>query len=215
MIMNKYIIWSLCVFGLHLGSQAQGQKDPAALVILEAMSQKYKAYPSFEAEFTNSLINPDKSKEDISGKITVKGEMYRIDLGEQEVMNDGVNLWTYLKEVNEVNVTEYYPEDQQISPANIFTIYEEGYKYVYVEEQEGGKIHIIDLEPESKGRDIYKIRMTITEDQELKSFELFERSGVKYLYSINSFRGDKNIEDDFFQFSEADYPGVEIIDFRN
>ncbi len=215
MIMNKYIIWPLCVFGLHLGSNAQEQKDPAALTILEGMSKKYKAYPSFEAEFTNSLINPDKSKEEISGKITVKGEMYKLDLGEQEVINDGENLWTYLKEVNEVNITEYYPQDQEISLSNIFTIYEDGYKYVYVEESTRGKTHIIDLEPESKGKDIYKIRMEITENRELRSFTLFERSGVRYLYSIDSFDGEKSIGDSLFQFNEADYPGVEVIDFRN
>ncbi len=212
--MKKYIIWSVCLLGFSLTSQAQGQKDPAALTILEAMSKRYKAYPSFEADFTNSLINPDKSKEDISGKVTVKGEMYKLDLGEQEVINDGENLWTYLKEVNEVNVTEYYPEDQEISLQNIFTIYEEGYKYVYVEEREGG-YHIIDLEPEAKGRDIYKIRMEIASNSELKSFTMFERSGVKYRYTINNFNGDKTYSDSFFQFNESDYPGVEVIDFRN
>ena len=198
-----------------LNAFSQGQKDPAALAILEEMSQKYEAYASFEVEFTNSLINPDNSKEDISGKITVKGDKYKMDLGDQEVLNDGENLWTYLKEVNEVNVTDYYPEDQEISPSNIFSIYEDGYKYVYVEEQDGGNTHVIDLEPEAQGKEIYKIRMVISSENELKSFTLFERSGVKYEYSIDAFNGDLNIGDSFFTWNEADYPGVEVIDFRN
>lgn len=215
MIMNRYIIGVLCVLGLNFSVTAQGQKDPAALTILESMSVKYKAYASFQAEFTNSLINPDKSKEDITGKITVMGDKYKLELGDQEVINDGKNVWTYLREVNEVNVTDYFPEDQEISPSNIFNIYKEGYKYVYVEERDGGNLHIIDLEPEAKGKDIYKIRMAIAEDKELKSFTLFERSGVKYMYSINNMVVDKGIGDDFFNFDEADYPGVEVIDFRN
>ena len=213
--MNRYILSVLCLLGLSVICFAQGQKDPAALTILEGMSQKYTSYASFEAQFTNTLINPDKTTEDLSGKITVKGDMYKLELGDQEVINDGENIWTYLREVNEVNVTEYYPEDQEFTLSNIFTIYEEGYKYVYVEERDGGNIHIIDLEPEAKGRDIYKIRMEIDDNSELKSFTLFERSGVKYKYAIDNFNAETNIGDSFFEWDEADYPGVEVIDFRN
>ena len=82
--MNRYILSFSCLLLLHLTGFAQGQKDPAALTILEEMSKRYRAYSSFEAEFTNTLINPDKSTEDISGKITVKDDMYKLDLGEQD-----------------------------------------------------------------------------------------------------------------------------------
>ena len=212
-IMRYSLLLILAVAVAHLGL-SQGQKDPSALTILEAMSAKYKSYPSFEASFIHSLVDPDGSKEDFTGTVTVKGDKYKLDVGGQEITNDGKTVWTYLEEVNEVSVSDYYPEDEEISLSNIFSIYEDGYKYVYVEEKDSGKTHVIDLEPEASGKDIYKIRMEIASNNDLRSFTLFERSGVKYLYAIDKFNGNINITDSFFVWDENKYPGVEVIDFR-
>ena len=146
----------------------------------------------------------------------MKGDKYKLDLGGQQITNDGETVWTYLEDVNEVNVSDYYPEDEEITLSNIFTIYENGYKYVYVEEKDNGQVHVIDLEPEASGKDVYKIRMEIANrNNDLKSFTLYERSGVKYLYAIDQFNGDTNVTDSFFVWDEKNYPGVEVIDFRN
>lgn len=195
-----------------MGAFSQGQKDPAALEILQNLSNKYKSYPSFEAEFVYSLVNPDNTKEDITGKVVVKGDNYKLDLGEQVIINNGETVWTHLKDVNEVNISDFYPEDQEISVSNIFTIYEEGYKYVYVENKDGADV--VDLEPEEKGKDIYKIRMEIKSNSELKSFTMHERSGVKYVYTIKEFKADAGVQDSYFSFDEENFDG-DIIDFRN
>ncbi|MDA0196522.1 MAG: outer membrane lipoprotein carrier protein LolA [Bacteroidetes bacterium] len=206
------MIWG---FLLSIGAVAQGQKDPAALTILEALSAKYKAYGSFKAEFVYSLINPDNTKEEISGTMTVKGDKYKLDIGDQVVINDGKTVWTLLKDVNELNISDFYPEDQEISVSTIFTIYENGYKYVYVESRDNGAVDVIDLEPEKGGREIYKIRMLIgSKESDLKSFLMYERSGVKYEYSIKGFNENANVNDAFFGFDEDKFDG-DIIDFRN
>jgi len=206
------IIWG---FLLSFGVVAQGQKDPATLAILEALSAKYKAYNAFHADFVYSLINPDDTKEEISGSVTVKGDKYMLDLGDQVVINDGKTEWRHLKDVNELNISDFYPEDQEISVSNIFTIYESGYKYVYVESRDGDTVDVIDLEPEKGGSDIYKIRMLIgSKKRELQSFLMYERSGIKYEYSISGFNENANLNDSFFGFDEDEFDG-DIIDFRN
>lgn len=211
----KYLLSTILFATCVVTGFSQGQKDPAALTILESMSQKYESYPSFSADFTYTLINPDKSKEDITGAMTVKGEKYKLDLGDQEITNNGDTIWTYLKDVNEVNITLYYPEEQEITLSSIWSIYEDGYKYVYVEARDGGKTHVIDLEPEDSGKDIYKIRMEITDENRLLSFMLYERSGVQYLYTINNFDEKVNAQDDYFAWDKKAHPDVDVIDFTN
>ncbi len=56
------------------------QYDPKALEILEAMGKKYKAITSFEAQLTSNLTNESAGvKDEFKGKITVKGDKYRVE----------------------------------------------------------------------------------------------------------------------------------------
>ena len=87
------------------------QYDPKALEILEAMSKKYKSIPAFEANITCNLSNDvDKVNDEFKGKITVKGDKFRMVLPEQEVINNGATIWTYLPEAKEVNIDNYDPK---------------------------------------------------------------------------------------------------------
>jgi len=47
----------------------------------------------------------------------------------------------------------------------------------------------------------------------LKSFTVFEGTGNKYIYTIESFEA-VNLSDDYFTFDTSKYPNVEVIDFR-
>src|SRR5579859_7711024 len=87
---------------------AMAQYDPKALEILEAMGKKYKAIPTFEVNFTQTLTNESAGvKEEVKGKITVKGDKYRLELAEQQVYNNGTTIWTYLPASKEVNVDNF------------------------------------------------------------------------------------------------------------
>ena len=54
---------------------ASAQYDAHALETLEAMSKKYRAFTSFEANITSSMTNEVEGiKEEFKGKITEKGD---------------------------------------------------------------------------------------------------------------------------------------------
>ena len=96
------------------------QKDPKALEILDAMSDKYQNTTAFRANLVYKLENPqERLNETFKGEITVMGNMYRLKIGEQEIINNGETIWTYLREVNEVNIDNYYPEDDPMAPSKI------------------------------------------------------------------------------------------------
>src|SRR3954468_24983396 len=112
------------------------QYDPKALEILDAMSKKYKAIPAFEANIAYTLTNEtEKINEEFKGKITVKGDKFRLALPEQEVINNGVTVWTYLPDAKEVNIDNYDATSDDVSPSKFYTIYKKGFKYLYLEEK--------------------------------------------------------------------------------
>ena len=203
---------------LLLHTTMWAQRDPKALEVLDAMSEKYQNIDAFSAKLVYKLENPsERLNETFRGEILVMGDMYRLKIGEQEIINNGTTIWTYLREVNEVNVDNYYPEDDPMAPARIYTIYREGYKYAYVEQkkQKGSLVEVIDLEPENKDEPFYKIRLTISKDDNtLLNYKVFDKNGNRYLWSVSDFDPNLKLTASHFEFNARDYKDVEIIDLR-
>jgi len=199
-------------------STVWAQRDPKALEVLDAMSEKYQNVGGFKAKLVYKLENPtERLNETFRGEITVLGDKYRLKIGEQEIINNGSTIWTYLREVNEVNVDNYYPEDDPMAPAKIYTIYREGYKYTFVEEtkQKGRIVQVVDLEPENKDEPFYKIRLTIDkEDKTLVNYKVFDKNGNRYLWTVSDFEPNLNLTASHFEFDPGEYKDVEIIDLR-
>jgi outer membrane lipoprotein carrier protein len=204
--------------GILIAFSASAQYDPKALIILEAMSKKYKAIPAFEANIAYTLTNDvEKINEEFKGKITVKGDKFKLVLPEQEVINNGATIWTYLPEAKEVNIDNYDPSSEDVNPSKIYEIYKKNFKYLYIQDKaEGGVLcEEIDLVPEKKDAQYFKIKMFINKkDKSILSWTMFDKGGNKFKYSITKFNPTVKVEDNFFVFDTKKYPGVEVIDLR-
>lgn len=213
--MKKFVFGALLVF---LADVSLAQYDPKAFEILEAMSKKYKAIPAFEANISYTLSNDvEKISEEFKGKISVKGDKFKLVLPEQEVINNGTTVWTYLPEAKEVNIDNFDPSSDEVSPSRFYDIYKKGYKYLYLQDQtEGGVMcEVVDLVPEKKDAQYFKVRMNIVKkDKSIQSWTMFDKSGNRYKYTITKFAPNAKIEDAFFTFDPKKYPGVEVIDLR-
>ena len=209
----KKLSLGLIVFMVTFNSSAQF--DPEAELILESMSKKYKSKSAFMSTFQQNLINEISTiDESISGTVYVKGDKYKLEIAGQIIFNDGQDLWSYSEEIMEVTVSTYDKEEQEISLTNIWDLYREGYKYgLNVPDPQGN--WVIDLEPIERGVEaFYKIRMVISNEYDLKSFRIFEESGNQYNYIITKLIDRSDLTDGFFTFDLAQYPEVELIDFR-
>lgn len=195
-----------------------GQYDAKAKEILDGMSAKYKSIPSFKAGLSHTLINEtEQLNEEFKGEIVVKGDMYKLTLSGQEIINNGTTIWTYLDEVNEVNISDYDPQEDEITPSKIYDLYKDGYKYIWLEETsyQGAKYDVVDLVPESKEGQFFKIRMEIKQaDSTLKGWKMYDKTGNVYGYEISNFQSNLNVQDSFFAFDLNAHQDVEVIDFR-
>jgi outer membrane lipoprotein-sorting protein len=194
------------------------QYDAKALAILEEMSKKYKSLPSFEANISYTLTNEtEKINEGFKGKITVKGEKFRLALPEQEVINNGTTVWTYLPEAKEVNIDNYDPKSDELAPSKFYDMYKKNFKYLYLkDETEGGVLcEVIDLVPEKKDAQFFKVRMDIAKkDRSVQSWTMFDKGGNRYKYTITKFVASPKVDDSFFTYDVKKHPGVEVIDLR-
>jgi outer membrane lipoprotein-sorting protein len=163
---------------------------------------------------TNDVEN---IKEEFKGKITVKDSKFRLVMEDQEIINDGATVWTYLPAAKEVNIDNYDPDSDDINPSKIYDIYKKGFKYIYIgDKTENGVVcEEIDLVPEKKDAQYFKIKMTIAKkDKSIQSWTMYDKSGNKYKYSITKFTPNVNVSDSYFSFDPKKYHGVEIVDLR-
>ena len=208
--MKNLLMIGLVVFAIT----AQAQYDPEAKAVLDAMSGKYKKMAGFSASFKQEIKNESAGlDESLEGKITVKGSMYKLEMADIEVFNNGKEVWVYTPEMEEVTVSNYDASEEEISPGNIYDIYKKGFKYALISKMGNGD-RVVEMDPESRDKSYHKIRMIINAKDELKTFTVFERSGNKYVYTVQNIKPISNLSASQFVFDTAKNPDVEVIDFR-
>lgn len=192
------------------------QGDARASAILDKMSTKYQNMKGFSANFT---YGPEVSTaKKLSGTVIVKGSKFKLSMVGQEIYNNGKEVYTYVKETNEVNVTEYNPADEaDFSPSKIYSIYKKGYKYMFKEEiKQGAQVfEVVELSPSGKNASVSKIQITVDKnDKSIKSWKIWDKKGKTTLFRVDKFVPNFPATDAMFTFDKAKYPGVEIVDLR-
>lgn len=211
--------YTLVMALMALVFQSFGQ-DSKAVDILNELSRKTKSYDNFSANFTMNLVDV-QSDIDLkkSGKITVAGDKYRVNLDEDVVIGNGETRWTYQAESNEV-YADYEVEDDGsgLNPSKIFTIWESGFKQKYEGSVSvnGRQAHQINLHPLKPGETNYHTVKVFVDQarNELMKVEVLGKEGDKYIYELMSFKANQNIPASTFEFSKSDFPGAEVIDMR-
>lgn len=214
----KKILSGVLVLFISANTVFGQTSDANAVKLLKAVGQKYSAYKTMQMDISLTIENQDaKSKETKTGKVSSKGNMFKAEMGNQIIMSDGKTLWTYLKDVNEVQISDFEQGQGIMSPNDIFKIAEKDY-LVYMGEKvtEGGKsLQIIELTPKNKSLSFSKIKMYIdTSDNTVKKGVVYDKNAIHYTYSISNFKSNVDMPDSNFKFDKTKYPGVEVIDLR-
>lgn len=215
----KNILTLLLLISFH-GVFAQGKatSDKNAEKLLNTVSKRYKAFKTMKADFIYAVESKtDKSVEKQKGTLLVKGNKFKLDIAGQIIICDNATLWTYSKEVNEVQVSNYSPKEGAIRIDDIFTMYNKGFLSKIAEERkEGGKeIVVIELTPTNKKKNYFKIKLTIDKtNQTILKSVVYDKSGTIHTYTITNQVPNLKLDDKTFTFNKADYPKVEVIDLR-
>lgn len=216
--MKKIIIAAFLV--LTSGTALMAQSEVKAKAILADVSKKYRAYDVIKTDFSYTLENPEaKIKETQTGTLFVRSKMnkYKIILKGQELISDGKNQWTYLKADKEVQLSEVDNSSDALNPAKLFTIYEKGFKSLYINDTKwnGKLVHNIDLSPIDTKRSFFKVKLQIDKlSKQIVNAIIFDKNGNRYTYTIKTFTPNIKVPESTFAFDAKLYPGVEVVDLR-
>jgi len=224
--MKKSIIISVILIATAYNAFAQ--KDADAQKILNGLSKKYRSYDLIKADFTFTLEDQQAGiKQTQTGTLISrpKANKFKVSIYNatdkatvtQEIISDGKSQWTYIVKDKEVELSDVDHSEDNLNPAQLFTIYEHGYKYLYTGDQKiDGKVcQIVDLTPEDAKKPFFKVRLTIDKaKKQIYSALIFDKNGNRYTYTIRSFTPNPKVPETLFTFDKKDHPGVEVVDLR-
>ena len=186
---------------LCAGSFAQNAKS-----VLDKAAATITAKQGIKANFRMTTTTGGAS-----GTIAVKGKKFYATTQTATVWFDGKTQWTYMKNNDEVNVSNPTEAQlQSINPYNFINLYKSGYAYTM---NSTGTNYIVHLTANNTSRKIKELFISVNK-------KTYEPTQVKMLqgkkwttFDISNIKKE-NIADSQFRFNSKDFPKAEIIDLR-
>ena len=146
-----------------------------------------------------------------SGIIFIKGKKFHASTPQATVWFDGKTMWTYMKQNEEVNVSN--PTEAQlqaINPYNFINLYKNGYNCTL---NNTGSSYVVHLTSNVKDRKIKELFVTI-DKQSYRPTQVKLLQGKSWtIFDITDLSKSK-VADSQFRFNANDFPKAEVIDLR-
>lgn len=195
---------------LFISICAQAQKDKKAKQLLDQVTQKIKTYDNIVIDFKYSLNNSkEKINQDSKGNVTMKGNMYVLNLMGVTKMFDGKKIYNINPEDEEITISKFDEKDETaITPSKMLTFFNKGYKCSWdiLQEMKGKKVQYVKLIPNNKKDQRKEILLGI--DVATKNiYNLIEvgRNGTKTTLTVNSFKTNQTLDPNQFTFVASKY----------
>ena len=193
------------------------QNDKDAEKLLEDVINHTSSYKNFKANLSYTMVNDEMGiDEKKTGIIFVEGDSYRIEMEGQVIISDGITIWTFLEDSEEVMVSSVEDSEESISPTQILTKYTDSYKAKFGTDKKykNSNIKEICLRPNDKNS-FEKLSVIVNSNKlSLESFSVYDANGNVFTYHIINLQADIELPLDTFTFDYAKYPDVEVIDMR-
>ncbi len=210
----KYILMMTILFLTITGF---GQSDKEADELLTKIIDKTASYDNFKAQLSYTMVNKEMDiNEKKTGFIYVSKDKYRIEMESQVIICDGETIWTYLKDSEEVMVSNVEDNDESISPTKILTTYNEDYKAKFDSDNKykNSDIKAINLKP-NDGKQFEQMTLVVNQESlSLERFSVFDKNGNVFTYHIINLTPNLDLPETTFSFNPEDYPDVDVIDMR-
>lgn len=210
----------IVVFSLVAWS-GYAQQDAKAKEILEKVTKTTQSLASLDAKFTFEMNNKAQNVKDKSqASIVLKNKKYKLNIPQLglQVTCDGKTIWSYMVNSNEVTITNLDDATEEImDPSKIFTIYERGFNYKYLNESvdAGVPVYNIELTPQKQAGEIQKIKLMIDKQKMLIHGAVMDgKEGNTVIISVTQYKTDGVYKDADFVFDPKKYKGIEVVDMR-
>ena len=151
-----------------------------------------------------------------AGVFTLKGKKFMLEMEETKAWFDGKTQWAYVKQNNEVSITE--PDEKELSETNPMAVlgnYKATCKISFSKTKSATE-NVIDLVPAANNKSGVKL-VTVCINKKtgiLSSIKVTNTNGTVSLLSVYNFQKGINVDDSYFTFDKSKFKKVTINDLR-
>ena len=211
---------TLLIISLFATLLLVAQGSVPQMEILDQVAAKTEKYVGLKIDFTLYVENLHNAKRDsYKGNAIYKTGLYKMDIMGQVVYSDGKTNWTYLRDAEEISITNNGDNEAfMTNPQAILKDYKSKFKVNFISDkfEKNRALLEFDFFPkqiENKKYSKITIRIDKTKKQ-IFSVRYVGKDGVNYLIEIDKMLENPTISDSEVKFSKALYPGADIIDMR-
>jgi len=213
MLSRIYKVLSLVM----LVSVSMSAQDKKAAKILDKVTASYDKARSITIDFDITIQYPEEEPITYPSKVVESNGKWIFRNSQQEIYQDGKDIWVYIPSQNEVQINDYDPEEAEdyfVSPVSIIKQYKEG-GHKYRISDKNASVTQIELVPIDEFSDYSKIRITThTKSHEINQIEAFNKDGSLAVIVIKSLETDLTYSDDYFDFDIEKHSDVTVEDLR-
>ena len=213
-LMTRFLLL-ISLIATQIICYAQISSDPVAKTLLDEVSSATDAHEAIYISFEYNLNNKTENiQENTAGELTLKKNQYTLSFMGINQISDGENVWTIMKEDEEIQISEIDLDDENtLTPSNLLKMYEEG--FIYQMKEKDGKLQTIELLPENADEvDYLKIHLVVdTQLKQIVKLKQFGNNLTESEYVIKEF-SPTTIDDNTFILNTSDFPEFDIIDLR-
>lgn len=186
--------------------------DKQAQSIIDKVSKKITTDTPLLINYTMTIQTKDKKSETQKGSLLSNGSKFRLKTPAFEDYCDGTNIWHYVKETSEVELSVIDPTNNIFNFPNLIKTYSKDFRPKLIREEETN--YVIDLIPK-KSTNVSKIRIVSNKtNNRIKEMTIYVREGNTYIITFISYKPNQTSQSKDYVFPQATYPQAEIIDLR-
>ena len=206
---NIFIIVLLSVASIGYAQNSKADQ------LLKEVAAKFKSYDNVVFNYKGNLQNTKSQLNmDVHGEATLSGENYNVEFMGSTYIYNGAKLYIVNREDEQITVSNQTDSDEGlISPTNILTFYEKGYRAEMDIEQtvRGRKIQYIKLTPIKSDSEYKQVLLGIDiNTKHVYNAIVTENSGTKATFTLLSLKTDQPLSKKCFNFDPTDYEGWDI-----
>lgn len=186
---------------------ASAQNSQQAKAVLDKTAAIVSNKNGATAQFTIA----GKKTGTVSGKLSIKGNMFQVSTPQSMVWYNGKTQWTYLKSTEEVNVsTPNATQQLQMNPYRFINMYRKGYNLSLTDKGQSYWIHLTAQNAKSSVPEMYILVNKKTYHPE--TVKMYQGKAWTTI-TIRNFKATR-LANSIFTFNAKDYPQAEVVDLR-
>lgn len=202
---------------ISLLSLSLSAQDKKAAKILDKITEAYNAAESITIVFDITIHYPEEEKVTYPSTVVEADGKWVFRNSQQEIYQDGSDIWVYIPSQNEVQINDYDPEeadDYFVSPVSILRQYKDGGHKYRITDKTSSQTQI-ELVPLDEFSDYAKVKITTTnKTNDIEQVEVINKDGSRAVVVINELSTDLTYASDYFDFKVDSYPDLIVEDLR-